>query len=59
VDFNDLVIFVVDWLKCTDCSNWPACRPIEVMFLTGDINRDKYVNFVDFALLAERWLSGY
>ncbi len=58
MDFNDLEILAVDWLKCTDCSELSACWPIEVMFLTSDINKDKYVNFADFALLAERWLGG-
>jgi outer membrane protein assembly factor BamB len=58
VDFNDLYILAGDWLKCTDCSNWMVCWP-EGMFLTGDMNRDKYVDFTDFGLLAERWLYGY
>jgi hypothetical protein len=55
VDFNDLHILAGDWLRCTDCSN-SACR---VLYFTGDINRDKYVDFADFGLLAERWLGGY
>jgi parallel beta-helix repeat protein len=59
VDFNDLYILAGDWLRCTDCSNWMVCWPPEVMYFTGDINRDKYVDFADFALLAERWLGGY
>jgi len=64
VDFNDLYILAGDWLKCTDCSNVACGEPgprgnrVERMYFTGDINRDKYVNFADFALLAERWLSG-
>ncbi len=61
VDFNDLHILAGDWLKCTDCSNFACVWPfgVERMYFIGDINRDKYVDFVDFALLAERWLGGY
>lgn len=61
VDYNDVALLIADWLKCSDCSKWFcvfACRPT-MMFYPGDINRDLYVDFADFAALAERWLSGY
>jgi outer membrane protein assembly factor BamB len=58
VDNKDLKAVADCWLKCTECC--PSC-PCErdVQFLEGDINRDYYVNFLDFATLAQRWLAGY
>jgi hypothetical protein len=67
LDYRDLALLTADWLKCTDCSN-PACsegldprgRPrVTQKFQTGDINKDRYVHFADFALLADKWLMGY
>jgi hypothetical protein len=60
VDNMDLKAVADCWLRCTDCDRYAEyyCRP-EEQFLAGDINRDFYVNFLDFATLAQRWLAGY
>jgi len=59
----DLAILVADWLECTDKSyppniRYPYCDYEGNEFLLySDINRDMYLNFADFALLANRWLT--
>jgi len=62
VDNNDLKAVADCWLKCTDCAPdayFGLCQPVAEQFLAGDINRDFYVTFLDFATLAQRWLAGY
>ena len=56
MSFLDLALLAADWLDCTDPDGW-YCLPSQQMYLTGDINRDMYVDFADFAALANRWLS--
>ena len=41
-------VYVADERLCGD-----ECHPI----LQGDVNEDCYINFVDFALYAQRWMS--
>ena len=65
VDYNDLSILLADWLECTACASNPDYRSCsrygsgDRRFKAGDINRDRYVDFLDFAILADRWLGGY
>jgi outer membrane protein assembly factor BamB len=62
VDNKDLKAVADCWLRCTDCEYYAyrfLCGPVEEQFLAGDINRDFYVDFFDFATLAQRWLAGY
>ena len=41
-------VYYVDQRRCGD-----ECHPI----LAGDLNKDCYINFVDFAIYCEQWLS--
>jgi hypothetical protein len=61
VDNKDLKMMADCWLRCTDCSRFGhiLCRPVDEQFLAGDINKDFYVDFLDFAVLADRWSAGY
>ena len=62
VDNVDLKAVADCWLRCTDCAPdayFGLCQPVAEQFLAGDINRDFYVTFLDFATLAQRWLAGY
>jgi DNA-binding beta-propeller fold protein YncE len=56
VDDTDLAVLTADWLDCTDPG--PPCSYTgNQTYLKGDINKDLYVDFADFAELANRWLS--
>jgi outer membrane protein assembly factor BamB len=59
IDFIDFAILAGDWRKCTVCWLPQLCWPVDVQFLTGDINRDLYVDFADVAALADQWLNEY
>ena len=56
VNLADLARFALDWLECTD-PNWPCNYVGEELYLAGDIRRDLYVDFADFAAIADRWLA--
>ncbi len=56
VNFIDLAILAADWLECTDI-NWPCNYTGDQTYLTGDIDRNRYVLFSDLAELANRWLD--
>jgi parallel beta-helix repeat protein len=62
-NFIDFTVMAADWLQCTDTSYDPVTKgPYcdydgDEFFLTGDINRDQYVNYADVAALANRWLT--
>ena len=50
VDWFDLAYFVEHWLETNcGCSNWCGGT---------DLDQSWYVNFVDFAILADNWLAG-
>jgi len=54
----DLGEFTQDWPYCTDTYMDSGCDYIGFNeYLGGDINRDWYVDFSDFALLADAWLK--
>jgi parallel beta-helix repeat protein len=55
-DYTDLAVLTADWLDCTD-SGQPCNYKGDQIYLKGDINKDLYVDFADFARLANRWLS--
>jgi outer membrane protein assembly factor BamB len=56
VDGIDLATLIADWLDCTDPG--PPCNyKGSQVYLRGDINKDLYVDFADFAQLANRWLN--
>ena len=63
MNFIDFGILAADWLDCSDMSfephhSWTICDyDGNDIFLTGDINRDLYVNLLDLAQLAMRWLA--
>ncbi len=63
MNFIDFGILAADWLDCSDMSfepyhTWTVCDyDGNDIFLTGDINRDLYVNLFDLAQLAMRWLA--
>jgi hypothetical protein len=65
VDYIDFARLAGNWLRCTDCDNLEECgygsrpRIIDEDYLIGDINRDRYVDFMDVAVLVERWLDGH
>lgn len=62
IDYQDVGLVAADWLQCNDCSSviaYRACSPIYQMLLAGDVNKDRYVNFADVAVLAHLWLIGY
>ncbi|MHC4211948.1 MAG: hypothetical protein ACYSWP_01120 [Planctomycetota bacterium] len=46
VDYNDLVIFSYYWLEPGNCIQ-----------ITGDLNRNQFVDSFDFALFANDWLA--
>ena len=62
VDFKDVALLSQDWLKCSDGSN-PYCTGGMYVVLErpyyGDINKDKYTDFVDLSIMLDRWLAGY
>ena len=45
VNFDDLGIFVIKWCK-------------QQVLLAEDLNRNGMVNFVDYAIFADNWLTG-
>ncbi|MHC4335064.1 MAG: outer membrane protein assembly factor BamB family protein [Planctomycetota bacterium] len=65
VDYIDFACLAGNWLRCTDCDNLEECGYgpripiIDEDYLIGDINRDRYVDFLDVAVLVERWLDGH
>jgi parallel beta-helix repeat protein len=56
VDGTDLAALIADWLDCTD-TNPPCGYQGDQIYLKGDINKDQYVDFADFAQLANHWLN--
>ncbi|MHC4623075.1 MAG: right-handed parallel beta-helix repeat-containing protein [Planctomycetota bacterium] len=56
-NFADLALLAADWLACND--PFPPCEALawDGTYFGGDINRNLYVDFGDFAALANRWLS--
>jgi hypothetical protein len=56
IDDTDLAALTADWLDCTD-SGPPCSYKGDQTYLKGDINKDLYVDFADFAQLANRWLN--
>jgi outer membrane protein assembly factor BamB len=64
VDGKDLNLLVENWLKCSDCRTpdaYLSCRDYNPtrMYFTGDLNRDRYVDFFDYAIFAMMWMQGY
>ena len=59
VDYLDLALLAADWLDSTDwqLSDYYGYYTDNTVYLTGDIDKDLYVDFDDFAELANRWLS--
>ncbi len=56
VDSLDLDELTADWLGCTDYGQ--TCDYYgNLKYLKGDMNKDFYVDFADFAQLANRWLN--
>ncbi|MHC4706501.1 MAG: hypothetical protein ACYS8I_05370, partial [Planctomycetota bacterium] len=54
----DFAILAMDWLDCSNTDVGSACDyEGDAIYLTGDINRNLYVEFEDVAVLAGRWLS--
>ena len=54
-DMLDLAAVAADWLECTRYSD---CGYLgSEVYLLGDINMNMYVDFDDFAALANRWLN--
>jgi len=45
-----------DWLDCTD-TDWPCNYEGDDTYLTGDIDRDRYVFFSDLVMILDRWLG--
>jgi hypothetical protein len=62
VSFADFALLALDWLACTNQSpaSWePHCDyQGEQIHLTGDIDRDLYVDWLDVRAMANRWLAG-
>jgi parallel beta-helix repeat protein/predicted outer membrane repeat protein len=56
VDSADLSVLTTDWLGCTD-PTLPCNYHGNQRYLKGDVNQDLYIDFADFALLANRWLN--
>lgn len=62
MNFLDFGVLAADWLDCSDTSlepyeDGPICDyDGNDIFLTGDINRDQYVDLFDLAQLTFRWL---
>ena len=55
-NFTDFAILAMDWLACTDI--YSSCNyEGDEIYLTGDIDRNLYVDFADIAALVSRWLS--
>ena len=59
VDYLDLALLAADWLDSTDwqLSNRYGYYTNNTVYLIGDIDKDLYVDFDDFAELANRWLG--
>lgn len=56
ISLSDFALLAIDWLKCTD-SEWPCQYRGNETYLTGDIDRDKYVFFSDLSAMVYRWLG--
>ncbi len=58
IDMGDLALLAENWLDCTDAENNCLVHYYgDTVYPESDINRNLYVDFVDFAALANRWLS--
>jgi outer membrane protein assembly factor BamB len=66
VNFADFALLTADWLNCTDMDSPCNYCDEEIpsyggawnqRYLAGDVDRNLYVNFADFAALANRWLN--
>jgi len=56
VDDIDLAALIADWLGCTNPG--PPCNYKGAqIYIRGDLNKDLYVDFADFAQLTNRWLN--
>jgi hypothetical protein len=66
VDYIDLAVLVNDWLSSNECSPelfyYPAsdeepCTNDGPLYITGDVDRSLYVDLMDYAMIADKWLS--
>ncbi|MCK4998958.1 MAG: PQQ-binding-like beta-propeller repeat protein, partial [Anaerohalosphaera sp.] len=59
VNLVDLSLLAADWLACNEPGYQAGCNynGIEPRYLTGDIDRDIYVNFEDLQMMAINWLN--
>jgi predicted outer membrane repeat protein len=63
LNFTDHAWLAINWLECTDIFWYPRdwgvrCdNPLGETYLTGDVNRNLYVDWADVAALVNRWLS--
>jgi len=56
INLNDIALLAEYWLECTDV-NWPCNYQGEQIYLTADVDADRYVGFSDLALIANLWLG--
>jgi outer membrane protein assembly factor BamB len=65
IDFVDFAWLAANWLACADQYDYPygggwvtlCYDPLDEMYLTGDVDRNLYVDWADVAALADWWLS--
>jgi outer membrane protein assembly factor BamB len=65
IDLEDFALLAADWLNCTDENCNPVYDPLFTgynyvdgrIYLTGDINRNLYLDYEDLEALANNWLS--
>lgn len=63
VGFSDIAALVDDWLECSDTTIDPetGLTPCDyedgAFYLTGDVDRNQYVDLFDFAAAANEWMS--
>jgi len=64
VNLDDFALLAADWLNCTDENCNPIYEPLFTgynyvdgrIYLTGDINRNLYLDYEDLEALANYWL---
>lgn len=55
VNVMDIATLANNWLECTNPDD-ASCVSGYGMYVPGDIDRNMYVDFADFAAMADKWL---
>jgi outer membrane protein assembly factor BamB len=58
VNFKDFALLAMDWLACNDLAGPCYGEAWDGTYFIGDVDRNRYVDWLDVAALADRWLAG-